>query len=652
MKKILPCFISALAVATHSCGKPNLSDSHVMGGWRSPSNPAAPSHASELYRYEVQDSEMRLRQDALVTYVSDHESEVKSFMDYSNGIAGTPLILFRVFPYLFPEIWGEPGSGRDSFDFASLGPVNPRMPDSPFPFGFGWSREDPVDDYPELTSGTPAPRTAPLEAFRQVNITCGGCHSQFIRSKKDAEPKLIIGGTNPQKNFFLFLAKLGMTAKHPNYTPEKVLAVVKEKYEAHGADWFFSRGTNPPADAAKLRAVVERDYKKLMTEGDIAVKRVGGQLVEKGTIAGLLALSTFGSEDGKGAPGQASKAPISQLNGSFSAYGVARLLGFVSALKGQLLKEYVAANPDIAAGSPAFNAGLGAFMQQEIPKRMVTFSPARTDIPPVWGQGKKQATQWDGTITQPLLRNLAASFASVLDARVLDVPQSIDAAKLLKELPAPPYPFAIDRSRSERGRGLYKAYCSSCHSNSAFESAAQANNEIYPAVANKSRVGNPATGTEPYRAYIFNDAFATRLNQTLLAGCPATKPGCDTFDRTASVLAKPRPLAERGYVASPLDGIWATSPYLHNGSVPTLHHLLVPEKRAEATTFVRGLSEYDEDNLGFQWNGKADGMLVQTYDTTLFGQSNSGHDTAEYLGLDWSKEPEKLADLLEFMKTL
>src|SRR6185436_10088429 len=32
----------------------------------------------------------------------------------------------------------------------------------------------------------------------------------------------------------------------------------------------------------------------------------------------------------------------------------------------------------------------------------------------------------------------------------------------------------------------------------------------------------------------------------------------------------------RGYAATPLTGVWANFPYLHNGSVPTLHHLLGP----------------------------------------------------------------------------
>ncbi len=52
------------------------------------------------------------------------------------------------------------------------------------------------------------------------------------------------------------------------------------------------------------------------------------------------------------------------------------------------------------------------------------------------------------------------------------------------------------------------------------------------------------------------------------------------------------------YMARKLNGIWATAPYLHNGSVPTLYHLLYPEQRP--ARFLVGNREYDPVKLGFQ----------------------------------------------------
>ena len=103
-----------------------------------------------------------------------------------------------------------------------------------------------------------------------------------------------------------------------------------------------------------------------------------------------------------------------------------------------------------------------------------------------------------------------------------------------------------------------------------------------------------------------------------------------------------------GYMALPLHGLWATAPYLHNGSVPTLRQLLTGGRVAQ---FYRGNYEYDEEGVGFVWDRAEPGSAL--YDTRLDGLSNTGHDTPEYLGgVDWAHEPEKTADLLEYLKTL
>ena len=56
-----------------------------------------------------------------------------------------------------------------------------------------------------------------------------------------------------------------------------------------------------------------------------------------------------------------------------------------------------------------------------------------------------------------------------------------------------------------------------------------------------------------------------------------------------------------GYIAKDLAGAWASAPYLHNGSVPTLWHLLSkPEHRPR--TFVIGCREFDAEKVGYVWN--------------------------------------------------
>jgi mono/diheme cytochrome c family protein len=104
------------------------------------------------------------------------------------------------------------------------------------------------------------------------------------------------------------------------------------------------------------------------------------------------------------------------------------------------------------------------------------------------------------------------------------------------------------------------------------------------------------------------------------------------------------------YKARSLNGIWATAPYLHNGSVPTLYDLLLPKKREgdekggeyRPDQFQVGSREFDPEKVGLNSSGH-NGF---TFDTRRRGNSNAGHSYGT--GLD----KEQRLDLLEFLKTL
>jgi cytochrome c peroxidase len=78
------------------------------------------------------------------------------------------------------------------------------------------------------------------------------------------------------------------------------------------------------------------------------------------------------------------------------------------------------------------------------------------------------------------------------------------------------------------------------------------------------------------------------------------------------------------YKGRPLDGIWATAPFLHNGSVPTLYDLLLPAKN-RPQSFSLGTREYDPAKVGYVSGPGAPGNTF-TFDTKLRGNSNIGHD--------------------------
>ena len=96
------------------------------------------------------------------------------------------------------------------------------------------------------------------------------------------------------------------------------------------------------------------------------------------------------------------------------------------------------------------------------------------------------------------------------------------------------------------------------------------------------------------------------------------------------------------YLARPLTGVWATAPYLHSGSVPTLWHLLHPAQRP--AKFIVGNREYDPARLGYSTDGS--GWI---FDTSQPGNSNIGHAGDKY-GTNLNEDQK--ASLLEYLKTI
>jgi hypothetical protein len=83
------------------------------------------------------------------------------------------------------------------------------------------------------------------------------------------------------------------------------------------------------------------------------------------------------------------------------------------------------------------------------------------------------------------------------------------------------------------------------------------------------------------------------------------------------------PQAAPQYKARPLAGIWATPPFLHNGSVPTLYQMLVPAYE-RSKKFYRHTTLFDPYAVGLQSDASEKGAFL--YDTSVTGNSNQGHE--------------------------
>ncbi len=100
------------------------------------------------------------------------------------------------------------------------------------------------------------------------------------------------------------------------------------------------------------------------------------------------------------------------------------------------------------------------------------------------------------------------------------------------------------------------------------------------------------------------------------------------------------------YKGRPLNGIWATAPYLHNGSVPNLWELL-REGSQRSDRFWVGSREFDPVKVGYLTSEGLNEFKVNDENGNVRpGNSNLGH---EY-GTQWTDQ-QKWA-VIEYMKTL
>ena len=80
------------------------------------------------------------------------------------------------------------------------------------------------------------------------------------------------------------------------------------------------------------------------------------------------------------------------------------------------------------------------------------------------------------------------------------------------------------------------------------------------------------------------------------------------------------PSAEGVYKAAPRDGVWATAPFIHNGSVPNLYEMLIPAAERTKQFYLGG--DFDPVKVGLDTTATSGTFLM---DTTLLGNSNAGH---------------------------
>jgi mono/diheme cytochrome c family protein len=111
------------------------------------------------------------------------------------------------------------------------------------------------------------------------------------------------------------------------------------------------------------------------------------------------------------------------------------------------------------------------------------------------------------------------------------------------------------------------------------------------------------------------------------------------------VAGNPKQLTVAMYKARPHNGVWASAPYLHNGSVPSLAQMLTPPAERTKRFFV-GTRQFDPVDVGFREVESENGVAYFAFDATVKGNANTGHPYGTDLTADEKRQ------LIEYLKTL
>jgi len=286
---------------------------------------------------------------------------------------------------------------------------------------------------------------------------------------------------------------------------------------------------------------------------------------------------------------------------------------------------------------------------------------APTKPPFVWNTPQGSWTQWRAAQQDPIDRNFTETLGVFLSydltsktpeeglyssaAALLNL-QKIEG--LLERLAPPKWPEEvfgkIDREKAAKGKELFAANCASCHNSYPYTWTAP--NKYGKRFIEVGLIPEKYVGTDPGQ---FIDIKPYALTRQLSSQLPPPLKDKELVPTGELYYVLSRLVLERAikelkltdeqavalhgyrefplprpepdiYKAAPRDGVWATPPFMHNGSVPNLYEMLLPAKERTKKFYVG--REFDPVKVGLDTSGKSGKFLL---DTTQPGNSNQGH---------------------------
>ena len=559
---------------------------------------------------------------------------------------------------------------------------------------------DPVsEDNPMgLPVGITAAARRGVGKVQMVGVNCTACHvGQFSYNGHDFR----VDGAPNLFDIEMFYADLAESSKATINDPEKLWAFIKRFLDIKGSapesasaapaassnnqgedrGYRFGDGTRKllasfnslqeltdkgeleKALSLKIQAVVKEEIEKaksdISSKADpvVQAKRELGASLER-DVASLLS-----KKAGTGSPLDTAinqkKDMLRQVLGDIKT-NVALFRSYI-----KLFQALAAAGKDPNDTRGGFGRvdafGSARFLMFGMENRRPTTAPV--SYPYLWGMKETAWLHYNANTNSVVERNIgqALGLGATYDTKSFETTVVIENTRDLEwmayKLTPPAWPEElfgeIDAQKASQGKPLYEQNCARCH-------------DVY------EKTGE---GLNNYQTFAL-DEIGTDRNQAENFHYPLTLNGKQAsfaeetgkvLDQIKSAYYKSYNIApdeqkkwegnrtpiiwrdglataqnQKAYAARPLAGVWATAPYLHNGSVPTMYALLQPVSE-RPTEFYVGNREYDPKNMGYL---TTPGAISFKLETTRDGNSNRGHEYGTNL-----KDDERYA-LIEYIKSL
>ena len=363
-----------------------------------------------------------------------------------------------------------------------------------------------------------------------------------------------------------------------------------------------------------------------------------------------------------------------QLKSEMQAY-----LDVATPLADRSRPKYPAGPARVDAFSILINEMIGTV--PEIPENYRT-PAAPVSYPFLWGAPFLEWVQWNGAVQDAMARNdgevliVFGHASATVNGKDIKIQSSgmiknlHDLEEWTKDIKPPRWPEAIlgtiDPVKAAKGEQIYlREKCDTCHANKP-PYPISAPNQFGKTFVKVCKTPISELKTDPLAAVNFADRSAkTGKFAPMFGGAPEVPAYAMFFlnllsmtdgDENLIAATKEQKVEYSGYrvdvlpkredllvyKSGPLAGIWATAPYLHNGSVPDLYQLLLPSGDRVKVWHV-GTREYDPIVAGYDSRPRP-GLFE--FRTEVPGNSNSGHDYGTRI-----TDAERWA-LVEYLKTL